>query len=64
MKSDEPAIEFTKIIAIVAALAVLLNLALFSLGKSSPLYFWMVITAAALVAYFVIPLMNKKSRRS
>ena len=44
-----------KIMAVILVIAIVLNLALFTFGKTSPLWFWGAIITISVVAYKVIP---------
>ncbi|MBI4918876.1 hypothetical protein HY837_03035 [archaeon] len=44
-----------KILSIAVIIILVVNIALFSLGKISPLLFWIIIIICAANAYFVIP---------
>ena len=49
----------TKIISLVFAVIVVLNIALFAFGKVNVLLFWLVIVLAALYVYFILPNIKK-----
>ena len=49
-----------KILAIIMLVLVVLNLILFAMGIISPLTFWVIIIAIALIAFYIIPNMKKK----
>ncbi len=48
-----------QLISIILLVLVILNLTLFALGKIKPLFFWITLIFAGLVAYKVMPYFRK-----
>lgn len=60
MKIMTKGIGLTQVIALVMAIAVILMLALYTMGRASGIVFWITMAVAAVVAYFIIPPLKEK----
>lgn len=52
--------DWIKIGASIAIIAIILNLILFALGRMSSLWFWIIIILCSVYAYLVVPKLRKQ----
>jgi len=62
MKNKTKGIGLSQVLALVLSIAVILMLALYTLGRASAIAFWIAMAVAAIVAYYIIPPIREKEK--